>query len=457
MKLLAALALAVLPCAALAEERILTIQEAVETALKNNPQIVAARETRDAAGYRVYEARSTFMPWATATLSYSRASNNTPALPSSSSFDPSTITDPAMREAVTAIMNSLSGGGAYNSSASYNNYSASLSVTQTIWDFGKSMGAYDSARAGERGAAADLATSEETVRFTVIQTYFTVLAMQDSVKAAGEVKTQMAKHLELAQAQVGAGVRPKIDVTRAQSDLASSELTLLQVQNGLKTSKVTLCTNMGLSNCGEISAVKPEKFPDVSVAGTDEAVKEALEKRPEYRSLREAVAALEGSLTAAKSAYYPSLTASGNLNYAGKYFDGMAYNWSVGAAATWNFFSGLNTLNSAQEARARIRSAQASLLNLELAIRLEVESALLALNEARQKLVPSRAMYDSAKETLEMAEGRYAAGAGSIVEVTDAQATYTQAYTSLIKSEFDQEVAVAKVLKSLGRLAKEKR
>jgi outer membrane protein TolC len=453
-KLMTIAALLAVPLAASGEERVLTLQEAVQTGLKNNPRIISAREDRNAADSRTYQARSSFMPQMQGVLSYARATSNSPAYPgASSSFDPNTIPDPSLRAAVQQIMSAMSSGKADISSTSYNNFNVAVTVNQLIWDFGRSLGAYDAAKASARAADADLQTALDDVEFTVIQAYFGVLALQEAVAAATEVKGQMEKHLELADAQVTAGTRPRIDVTRAQSDLASARLTLVQTINALRTGKVTLCISMGELECGEYKVISPSSYPDVNVAGTEEAVNEALKKRPEYRSIREGVKALEGTLSIAKSAYYPMLMANGTVNYAGIYIDGMAYNWSVGASAVWNFFSGLDTKYSVQEARANIRSLQAAMTTLELNIRLDVESALLALKNAQEKLDPANALFASAKETRELAEGRYAAGAGSIVEVTDAQASYVSAYSSLISVQYDLKVAISRVLKSLGRLA----
>jgi len=430
----------IFPIQASAEERLLTLKEAVSTAIANNPQITASKEIKSSSEFGVLMARSGFLPQMAATLSYSRLTLNQADIPF------------AYVSATGGTPLGQGLGQSDISSASYNNFVAQVSLNQLIWDFGKTSGAYNSAKAGARGADADLQTTLDDVHFSTIQSYFGVLAFQEALRASLEVRTQKQKHLELAQAQVEAGIRPKIDVTRALADLAQANLDVLRAKNSLQIEKVTLCTTMGLEGCGEYRVEKPEKSPPLPPFRSEDSVKNALKKRPEYRSLNESIHVAEGQLYSAKSAYYPILAASGSVNYTGYMIDDMVYNWVAGGTATWNFFSGLNTMNSVQQANANIRTLKANIADLELSIRLEIESAYLQFNEASEKMSPAKAMLDAARETLEMAEGRYAAGSGNIVEVTDAQATYIQSLSNMIETEHDLEVATAKVIKSLGLL-----
>ena len=450
LALVAAAAALSIGAPARAEEKVLTLDQAIASSMRLNPQIVGARESLAASSSKVLEARSGYLPSATAVLAYKRTTLNSPASPVSGSGNLASITDPTARALAAQLAQQTT--ASRDSSDNYNNYTASVAVNQTIYDFGRTGGSYDASKAGVESAAADLRSARDAVYLSAVQGFFNVLAMQESLAVANETKKQMEKHLDLAQTQLAAGVRTRIDVTRAQSDLSSASLTVIKAINALAVARANLNNVMGTPDQGDYRVERPAAAAVPAVGSVDEAVKEALKRRPEYQSLREKVRALEGTLVAVKSAYYPALAANGTLTYNGYELGGKVYNWALGATAPWNFFSGLNTQSTVQETEAAIRALQANLANLELGIRLEIESAVYSYREARETMPPSQALLASARETLELSDARYAAGTGNIVEVTDSQALYVQARANLIEAEFNLEVARVKLLKAIEQV-----
>jgi outer membrane protein TolC len=305
----------------------------------------------------------------------------------------------------------------------------------------------------KNASEADLQETIENISYNVIQSYFSMLSAQESVAAAQETKMKMEKHLELAKAQLAAGIRQKIDVMRAQSDLASANLTLVQAKNALSLARLNLINAMGISKDLEFTVKSPENLAEIKSTSIDDAVRNALVKRPGYRSLKEKIQAAEGTLVAARSGYFPTIAASGNAGYTGYELNGLVYNWSAGLTMTWNFFSGFNTQNAVSEASANLSALQAELDKITLSIKNEVESAWINFSEAKEKIEPAEALLLSAEETLKMAEERYAAGAGNIVEVTDAQALYIQAKASRIQISYEFEIARAKFFKAVGAIS----
>ena len=432
-----------------AEPRLLTLSEAITAAHQQNPSLLAARENAAALGYKVSEVRAAYLPQATAAASYMRLTTNmTPQQAKAFSGLMLLLGQIAVHDGLP-ISSAQSG----SSNNSIDSYTASLSVNQLIYDFGRTGGAYDAAKSDANAAEADADSTGDLVYLTVTQAYFAVLASQDLQQAALETKRQMEKHLELAQSQVDAGVRPLIDVTRARADLASANLTVVHARNQLAIAKSGLNAVMGNSEASADYRVERPRVADaLEIQSLEVAVHTALEKRPEYRSVKSRVDSMRSLVSVARAGYFPTLGASGNLTYTGEKPNDLAYNWVVGATLTWNFFSGLATTNVVDEMEARVRSLEATLKSLEIAVRNDVETAYLAFQEAQEKLAPTQALLDAATDTLALAEGRYRAGAGGIVEVTDAEALLIQAQTSDIAAKFDLEVARTRLLKSIGML-----
>lgn len=419
-------------------EETLTFDAALQTALKGNPALVSAREAHNAATAKANQSYAGYLPQANASIGYNRATANS---------------RPGGSNVATLIPGYQAPGETDENTGTYN---AQVSVSQLIYDFGKTGGAYDAAHAEANATSSDALLTAQAVVMNTTQAFFSVLANQEGLQAAREAKRQMEQHLTLADGQVTAGVRPMIDVTRAKVDLANANLTLIRATNQLAIAKSTLNALMGLTaDAPTYHVEKPQLsrgLPGVSMA---DAVAAALAQRPDYQALKLRKEALYGTVRTVRAGYFPALAAAGSLNYVATDFErqNIVHNWTVGATATWNFFSGFGTTHALDEVDARQRAMEAQLLSLEIQVRNDVETAYLALNEAYERLAPTEAALEASKETLALAEARYQAGAGSIVEVTDAQALFTQAQTNAIQADFDLQVARARLQKAMGEIS----
>jgi outer membrane protein len=418
----------------------LTLNDAVAQALAANPSIAASEQSVAATEAKVDQSWTGFLPQLLLSLSYRRATMNSPVPPYiDASVLPAGIAPMLGRE----------------ESKSFNNYSAGATLNHTIWDFGRTSGGWKAAQEFRAAARADVKTSREQVRLTTIVAYYSVLGAQEAVTVAEEAVRQMEQHLTVAKAQWEAGARQRIDVTRAQSDLASAKMNLSKARNGDTIARVNLATAMGLSKTPQFRVERPTAGTDPHSATDLEAlVRTALQDRPDVRALRARIRASEQIIGVSRSGYYPTLGLSAGVNWQGYHLksgtSGLPYNWFAGVNATWNALSPIPASGASREAQANQRVLMANLDSLELSIGAEVKSAALAMQEAKQRLEPVAALITSAEETLRLAEGRYQAGTGSIIEVTDAQAVYTQSRLSGIQAEYDVETARARLQRAMG-------
>ena len=286
----------------------------------------------------------------------------------------------------------------------------------------------------------------------MVLAYYTALAAQQAVETAEDVVRQMKTHLDVAREQAAAGVRQRIDVSRAESDQAQAELTMLRARNAVELARVNLNASMGVAGRAAYRVQKPAPAPDPAPSDTDADLQTALTRRPELEGVRARSRATASLIDVAAFGYWPNITLSGGLSWQDYKFqsDPFPYNWFVGLSLTWNALSPIPVGAAVREAEATQRSTLATLRSLEIGVRSEVEAARLSFDEARAKMPAANALLASATETVRLAEGRYQAGAGGIVEVTDAQTVYTQARFGLIQAEFDIETARARLQKALG-------
>ncbi|GEJ57385.1 TolC family protein [Anaeromyxobacter diazotrophicus] len=405
----------------------LTLEEALARA-RSHPRSAQALAVAAQAEARAREVFGSFLPDVNATASYSRATSN---------FAPSPGTQ--------------SGGGFRvalpETDATSPYYAAALSVQAPLWDFGRTLGQVRSARASEAAARSDLAAARQDVELQVRTSWFAALAAQALVQVADDTIGQMQKHLDFAQASLEVGRRTRFDVTRAQVDLTNARITKLQADNGVASARAALEAAVG-EPLGPVRLVAPEDPGGPDPRPADE-VERALRQRPELRALDLRVGAAEQSLAAARSAWFPVLSASGQYGWRGADFP-LVHNWQVGAALSWNLFNGFSDAAAVDEQRGAVEQARAARELEALQVRSEVEQAALAVGEARARRDAAGVLVTQAQENLELAEGRYQAGVGSIVDLADAEAALTSARSQQVRAGYDLATARAKLVRAVG-------
>ena len=177
----------------------------------------------------------------------------------------------------------------------------------------------------------------------------------------------------------------------------------------------------------------------------------AVSSRPELRNLSKQLEAQERQISAVKGGYGPNLNVSTGVNEAGAELSTLIWNWNAMVSLTWPLFQGGVT-------NAQVRSAQAnravteSMVKLERQqIRFDVTQARLAVRAGKAALDAAREVEKNAHEQLRLAEARYQAGAGSIIEQQDAQVAATTASGQVVQADFSLSLARSQLLKALGR------
>jgi outer membrane protein len=187
--------------------------------------------------------------------------------------------------------------------------------------------------------------------------------------------------------------------------------------------------------------------------GIDPLLEEALLDRPDLAALDRQVRSQELTLSATRGAFGPSLGVSTGITDAGTSLDSTAWNWNATLTLTWDLFQGGLTRSQVAEAQANLDRARAQRDQLRQTVRLELEQARLGVRAAKSALDAAGEALVNARERLRLAEGRYRAGAGSAIELGDAQVASTAAAAQRVQAEFNLASARAQLLRALGREA----
>ncbi len=399
----------------------LTLGKCVEIALKKNPAILAARNSVEVSRSRVGEARAGYYPQLTASAAYSTISSN------------------------SGTSSTISGG------ARYDQYTTSIGLNQNILDFGKTSSSVDISKFNMESSRSDLVTAEDTAILNVKQSYYGVLKAIRTRDVATDVLKRFELHLDQARGFYEVGTKAKIDVIKAEVDLSNAKLSLINAENALKIAWVTLNNAMGVPDAPEYGIEDELSFQQYSIT-LDQATARAFENRPDLRSIVARRQAAESNISLARSGYYPVLSGSASYNRSevdvspARSDDG----WNVRVALTIPLFSGFLTSHQAAEAKSAVYVVRSNEESLRQQILLEVRQAYFNLQAAEASISTAELAAAQARENLDLANGRYAAGVGSPVEVSDAFATYVSAQANHTSALANYKIAQASIEKAMG-------
>jgi outer membrane protein TolC len=404
------------PCEAAAEELIrkgetLNLKKCVEIALKKHPQIVSAINTLDVNKSRVGQALAGYYPQLNLSTGLSR--NASPLQPDQ-----------------------------------YNQYSQSLILTQNIYDFSRTGTKVDIQKLNLEAARADLNMVFLNIIMGVKQAYYELLRAKRARTINVETIGQFEQHLETARGLYEAGSKPMFDVTKAEVDLSNARVNLLKAENAIIIARVNLNNAMGMPEAPPYDLEEDVVYQKNTV-DLNESLKKAYLMRPDLRSLIFKKEAAQKSILLARKDFLPTLSGSAGYGWSGEEYP-LERGWNIGANLNFNLFSGFLTKNQVGEAMASFEVSRAVEDTLRQTIRLDVEQAYANLQTAEKSIAAAEVTLRQAEENQKLAQGRYAAGVGSPLEVTDALVAYGNARLTLSGAIYDHKEAEASLQKAMG-------
>ena len=406
---------------------VLTLSRVVELALKNQPAIAGQTSQVRASEARIGQARSNWYPQVSAGAGYGR-------------------TKPVTGGGGLSL--SSGSGGLAPSTSSYEDYSSNVALNQNVFDFGRTSSQVKIQDLNTQSSRFNLENTRDDVVYTVKQAFFGLLQAQASRDVAKESLDQFQVQLDRARAFFDVGLRPKFDVTKAEVDVGTAQLALIRAENQVRLSRVNLNNAMGIPDAPQYT-IADDKAPVGDVAKFDDALQQAFAQRPDLlATIRQKEASAE-SIKRAQRNYLPNLTGNASYSWYGTGFP-LGDGWNLGLNLSIPIFEGFLTKYQVAEAQANLDTAASTERSLRQDIVLQVQQAYLAFKEAEERIVTTELTARQAKENYELAQGRYQAGVGSAIEVSDALVTYRNAEIAYVNALYDRKIAQAQIQRVTG-------
>jgi outer membrane protein len=416
---------------------ILTLERALEIAMKQQPNLRISRAQVEAAAGHVDQARVALLPTlsvdATASIGSQRQISGTAGAGGLGAQPPS--------------------GGFFTHQQSTG---LGASASWLITDFGRTSAVIRAAELSADATAAALNTSTLDVRTGVETTYLEAVARRRLVQVAEATVKSEDGHLDQARRFVAAGAKDPIEVAQAQSRDANAKSALAQAQSTEAIALANLRSAIGWVEPAHAPVVSAN-FPAPSEADPPalaELVETARKQRPEIVQLDKELQASDASLTAAHAERRPTLTAQAETQWGpGSGNWSPEPSWSAGLTLGWQLFDGGRASADVRIAQANLSVAAAQRDALLVSLTSQLDSARSQIVADRANVQASTEAVTAARAQLKLAEARYAQGLGSQIELADAQTAVTTAEGNLVTADFQLATAWAQLRRQTAQEA----
>jgi NodT family efflux transporter outer membrane factor (OMF) lipoprotein len=347
-------------------------------------------------------------------------------------------------------------------SASAPAYSASFDSSWEIPLFGGSLLARKSKQAGLRAVEANYFATRVSLAAQIAQTYDSVRSLQDSIAIQQrQIKAQQKIH-DIVAARLEYGAASKLDMARADSQLAAAESPLPGLQTQLASTQNQLAVLAGLPPGGfnaEFAAQKPVPiFADLPAAGTPE---DLLSRRPDIIAALSQLEASEANTAVARSQYFPQITLNASLSDPGAgaqgqvrslsdLLDGRFVGFSIGPSLSWKILD-FGQLNAAiDQAKGAERAALVSYKKTLLQALLDVENALVGVNNGKAALDLAKEALTAAQSAAEISRGEYLDGAIDLSDLLTVEAGLASSESAFAEAQLTYATAQIAYVKAIG-------
>jgi outer membrane protein len=401
----------------------LSLQQAIETALRRNPSVTAARHTVDEAEARVRQARAGYYP----------------------QFGFNGIAKMGLSGATNGL-----GMIGLPASPFFRNFADSLNVSQTLFDSGRTKHRLAYERKLRDAAEASVSIVESQVVVKVGQAYYRLLRARRLREVAAEVVHGRQATVRQTQAFYEGQLRSRVDLDLARVSLSRAQLQVNEAENRIGVAVAALGEALGEAQDAEY-VLEP---PDLSLPALEPVaslVEEALQARPEIRTLRLQREAAAEQLEFARSQKKPLLSLAFTGGYA-RFTNVLARQLLAGGAGlVMPLFTGGRIEGQEDEAAAQVRVLEDREESLKQVVALEIRTAWFRLKNAVDSLPVLHLQTEYARNAERLAAERYKESLGSFVELGAAQAGLAEAVAGEPAGLYDAKIAEVELRRAVGR------
>jgi outer membrane protein TolC len=400
----------------------LSMQDAMQAAVDNNPTVQIFKERVTQAEEQAFTQRGALLPNLSARVSGARR---------------------------RFFLGSFAGRAGV--SRPFDFYESRMALTQNLFSMSL-IQRWRAARTNIEVASLDSETQKMDTMALVALAYLEALRVQKSVKARLAGVKLNSELLRLAMQRKSVGMATQLDVTRAKVQLENEKQRLLIARNDYGSAKLNLSRGIGLSFDVTLKLTDDLKLVSVTPQTVDQALQVARAHRVELKAQKKRERLAELTLSSVVMERVPSLSGSGDVGVIGNQPGNALTTDNIQVLLSIPLFDGGQREGRISEQRSLLRLESIRTRDVEKQVGLEVRNALLTMESTQQQVTVAKEGLRLAFLELRLARRRFAVGLATNIEVTDAQTRVAQARDNLIEALFNFNASRVDLARAQGRL-----
>jgi outer membrane protein len=345
-----------------------------------------------------------------------------------------------------------------------NSYNMGLSAGMNLFDgFGREANFKYASLTYDKNLLT-LEQSKVYVKLSVYRKFFEYSAKKQVVQTRLENLEAGKKELESIRAKEKAGVLPIYVVYSKEAEIGALELDLSRAENEVNLTRASMLSLMGLNptSSSDFSTsnintnIQESDFATFRArfSTIENLIKDALKTRFDIQAQNKQNAASSMRISAAKSAYFPTLQLGGGWSWSNTVFDqfseyGRSY---IGLNLSLPIFTGFTTDAQVQQAQYEYKSQEYASFSKEQQVRTEIEQTMMNLDASEQQVKISGKSLFSAEMNYKILKERFNVGTANITELIQANSQYLNAKINQISSVFSYLLAQKELEYAVGRM-----
>jgi outer membrane protein TolC len=302
----------------------------------------------------------------------------------------------------------------------------------------------------ERVAELNVEQARREILFGVAQAYYGASAQQQAVVVQERLVELNAARAKDTRIRFEAGTVTRVALLRAEQDLSRAEQDLIRAKNAAASAKLVLATLLNFDEPAFELASPPEPQVDPKT-DTEALVQRSLEARADVAASRETVQLSRIQKRGVWLSYLPNLGLTATYRIVNAAALGAPPEaWAVTFGASWTLWDGGLREANLSEASARIAESEATARKTELTAREEVKRAQLDLESALANRLKAEQTVELAREAQRLTDVSFKAGVATYLEVADATTALTGAEIGLVSERLQASVATLRLLRAVG-------
>ena len=418
-----------------------TLNEAILTALRQNPTIQIARQEIERTKGLYIQMRAEALPQIGSTGTFQDT-------------DPHILVNhggPANATTPTPTP-----GGTPGATSSFNGierqYNVRIQATQVIFAGGRIIAQIRAADFTRDGSYYSFRNAIDQIVATVRQQFYQILLNRELISVQEQSVNLLKSQLQDQQNRFEAGTVPRFNVLQAQVALSNQYPNLIAAQNNYRISQLQLAKTLGLDfdpargDASPLEAVgqlqyQPRRMP------LARAIELAKERRPFLKQQKAIVLSNAEQVRVARAGFFPQINATGGSEVRSSAFSDnprdVSSGYIFGATGTWAIWDWGATYGAMKQARAVLEESKITLDDAGRQVELEVQQSDSNLKQSAELVHATEQSVGQAEEALRLASARLSAGAGTQLEVLNSRVEVTQAQSNRLQALYNYNTALA--------------